>query len=144
MTSGRNVKCFSSLFLSFFLFYAISPLSYTLAGNGDSTDAGSIVSGGFRLFSWELVFSRLASKENSENGNSAFKVLFRKKRATIPDSPVLKTGPSKDNASIVDSHFTPSPRTLHSSRIAFSSPKCLRGFLFSYSGLSPPFSDLNA
>ncbi len=139
MTSGKKVKYFSSLFLFFFLFYAISPLCYTLAGSGDFADAASIVSGGFRLFSWDLVFSKLAAKENTGNANPAFKVLFRKKQATIPDSSVLKTGPSKDNASMADSHFTPSPRTLHSSRVYLNSAKCLGGFLFSYSGLSPPF-----
>ncbi len=139
MVSGRSLKFLNSLSLFFFIFYAISPLCYILSGSGNVPHTVSMFSNNARPFYWELVFSKLAAVDDDKNSNSAIKILFRKKQATIPDSSDFRTGPSRDNASITGAHLAHSFCSLRSSRVYLSSAKCLGGFLFSYSGLSPPF-----
>jgi hypothetical protein len=138
MTSGRSFKYFSSFFFSFFLFYAIAPVCCSLIGNGNSVDIEIMPADYVLRFSRELIFSRSA-EESGEDDKSTCDVLLRKKRVTIPDNSLLMFDPSKECASLMDDSSTSSVCTSSLSRIPFSPPKSLKGFLSLHSGPPPPY-----
>jgi hypothetical protein len=138
MTSGRSLKCFSSFFFSFFLFYAIAPICCSLIENGYAPDKALMTADDVLLFSRELIFSGSA-EESGEDDKSTCDVLLRKKRVTIPDNSLLMFDPSKECASLMDDSSTSSVGTSSLSRIPFSPPKSLKGFLSLHSGPPPPY-----
>jgi hypothetical protein len=78
------------LFFVLYLFYAVSPLSYTCAFK--NLDYGLYVKETPRLsvtelniFVWELIWSKLRAGESEDCPDSGVKILFRKARAILPE-----------------------------------------------------------
>ncbi len=145
MMSRLNKRFFSLFYLFYFLFYAVSPLSYAHTGKlGDiETNVGHkafVIAQDIHLFVLELAYKEIVLDQASSNPNSPFKILLRKKRAIIPDNTITKADTPKDSVLIAESNISPPPYRVSSLSLACDLPKPVKCFLSLHSGLSPPFS----
>src|SRR3990170_594544 len=86
-----TVKSYSIrlLLLTLFLFYAVSPISYTHAKENTSKNIyrpgeTPSFSKRFCIYFWELIYSQLVSPEDTSHAESMVRILLKKKRAIIP------------------------------------------------------------
>jgi len=139
--ASKNKKVLKLLFVSWFLFYAVSPLSYHLAQLEDTpaitkkTDRGA---NGLRLFLGELMWSKLFQQEKSKDSPENNRVIIKKARA-ISNS-------NNDFTKLKDGYAVPA-RNLHvfSSTLLSAStvkypPLYHSSYYGKFSGLSPPFA----
>jgi len=145
VTSNRNKQIiFTTLFLIYFIVYAISPLSGTFTGKSDITNSSVprravSFAENLHIWSWELIFSEFSEKDNSSHSPSRVGVLIRKARAIIPEDTVMKSLPLEKNV-LIPKNLLPLPVDLPSGvTVFFSIGRNLKGFCSLYSGLSPPF-----
>ncbi len=86
--SLRHEKIFRSLFIFYFLFYAVSPLSYHFSHLEDTpviSKKAGYGANGLRLFLGELLWSKLFHQGKSTESSDNNRILIKKARA-IPSS----------------------------------------------------------
>jgi hypothetical protein len=132
-----------SLFLSYFLTYAVSPLSgqcpaITVTSNIGVLDNASSAVNKINIFFWDLVCSKLCRKYAGTPAEADVKLLMRKARAILPDDITKKIIPIEQDVSA-------SSNDLHDFRYAFSriaishdNQRPITLFNHLYSGHSPP------
>ncbi|MEW6417671.1 MAG: hypothetical protein AB1480_06075 [Nitrospirota bacterium] len=129
------------LFLIYFFFFAISPLSYSRAEeqlNEPTLGQTEAYSKNYGLLFLELLRSKITQKENQEEDSSPVRFLLLKKRAILPSNSLINAlTPIKDYA-LKSSHIVLSEIFFITLIAQNSEPESFKGFHFSYSGLSPP------
>lgn len=142
MRGQKNLSILTYVFLCFFLFYAVSPLTYSLAGNQpqQTLDAPNKTSKTIRLFIIDVLFSSLSQQNNDNADNPAednSHILLRKKRALrssnsgIVAEPVAHLAKHFEIPKVREQAFLTSAD--FSKKIA-----CPGGFQLFHSGISPP------
>ncbi|MGO9015424.1 MAG: hypothetical protein ACLQF0_10630 [Dissulfurispiraceae bacterium] len=91
----------SSLFIIYYVVYAISPLSYTydvkrIVGDIGDADGMSASLNNFSIFLVEVVCDQIDSVNEFDHTNSTVTVLISKKRAVLPDNASVKFAPSEN------------------------------------------------
>jgi hypothetical protein len=139
---GKYSRFLRMLFFVFFLFYAVSPLSYTYTpkNSGDSLfipDGPESYAAQFTIFVWELIGTKLGIGESEDHADSDVRILFRKARAILPED-VNKQVASQAPLSLHQASECPvhSSETLPVASTDKENP--LQEFLPVFSGLSPP------
>ena len=134
----------SSLFLIYYVVYAISPLSYTFSVKkivdriGEANEMSASLNN-LNIFLLEVLCSKIDSTKKIDDTDSTVMVLIRKSRAILPENADVKFAPLENL--LLFGHITPfidNP----SSRLLVSSDKgnSIWGFNPLHSGLSPPFA----
>ena len=88
----------SSLFLIYYVFYAISPLSYTYSGKkiidriGDATGVSASLNN-LNIFLLEVICAKIDPTKEIDHANSTVRVLIRKARAILPENASVKFAP---------------------------------------------------
>jgi hypothetical protein len=135
-------KLFSFFFCFYFVVYAISPLTYTVAEKRafESRFASAKASSSIKsihVFLWELIVKRVATREESAQDHASGTIIVRKKRALLPENAAAKLL-SFDAATLAEDRYVPPPRTnvrvLKS--VTFQSTR--KGFSSLYAGHAPP------
>ena len=142
MNSYRKKYLFSSIFLFYFIVYAISPLSYPctakkIAGNFRSSDKTSCLSKDLDIFFWELICTKLVSRKDVSHSSSTARILFRKARAILPEDLNTKIVDSED-VSIAEGYLAPVSYPLSKLAILYYGQGPLEEHRLLHSGPSPP------
>ncbi len=141
MNSYKKRDFVSSLFLFYFIVYAVSPLSYSytakkVVGNFSAPDTTSCVSKDIDIFFWELICTKLASKREVPNSNS-ITILFRKARAILPKDINIEIMHSED-LYVAEGYLVPVSYPLSTLAILFRGQGQLEDYPPMHSGPSPP------
>lgn len=135
------------LFISYFLVYAVSPLSCAINSQGDcnvySSGGTASHSGNLHIFVWEFIFSKLAWEDGPDNnpGDGMVTVLLRKSRAIVPENLTARIIFSQIVMGVADSVSTGAiVSSEHLAEDEEQTHPCTVNPL--YSGHSPPASDL--
>ncbi len=91
----------SSLFLVYFVVYAISPLSYTydvkkIVGSVGYANGMSASLNSLTIFLVEVIRAQLDSMKELDHTNSTVTVLISKNRAVLPENVSIKFTPSEN------------------------------------------------
>jgi hypothetical protein len=142
MPANRKVyQVVLSLFLFYFVVYAVSPLSHmgpvnAADGHVYVEQRKSVSFKSAEIFFLEILLSSFNDREDADNSTSRF-VLFKKIRAVVQSLTdakykLVKISGNVENQSVSDVVlFT-------IAEVRGSSPKPYHGFLAVFSGLSPP------
>jgi hypothetical protein len=89
----------SSLFLAYYVVYAISPLSYTcsvkrIVDRLDGTSGMPASSNNLHIFLMDAICAKMDSINENDTTNSTVTLLLTKKRAVLPENTCLKFAPS--------------------------------------------------
>lgn len=134
----------SSLFLIYYVVYAISPLSYSINvkkkvdrigdANGMSASLNNL-----NIFLLEVICAKIDTKKDFDQSNSTVTVFIRKARAILPENASVKF-PTLENL-LLFAHITPFFDN-SSSRLLVSSDQwnSIWGFNPLHSGPAPPFA----
>ena len=140
---GRYSRFLRSLFFLVFVFYAVSPLSYTYnPKNAEDSlvipEGAESCAGRFTILVWELIWTKLGTTGSEDHADSGVKILFRKARAILPDD-VNKQAAAHAPISLHQALETrvcdgtiPAPST--------DKKKPFRQFFSLFTGLSPPLA----
>ena len=137
--SLKKGKIFTFLFIFYFLFYVVSPLSHSLTQLDDATATTGekkCETKGIRLFFGELIWLKFFQKKEHQGSSDNFRLLIKKARAilksnntikltqkyAIPDKNVFVLSLTRFYVSFVPDHLS-----------------SYNGFPSLFSGLSPPF-----
>jgi len=135
-------RLFHDVFLSYFLLFTVSTLSYTLTDDQlkrafEETAGADIVMP--RLFLLELIGSTIIHHHCSGTSQSACRFIFLKKRAVLPTEDIIRKTPARDHIPIIHSITMPAG-------VACLLPERDLGTLLQerlfpfYSDISPPLS----
>ncbi len=127
---------FRFLFIFYFLFYAISPLCYSIALNETAVIKGEINHDfkKIRLFLWDLIYSTVLQREAPED-NSSNVCLIKKARAILGSDTTTKIT-REYSASSENTFILPETQLYITFVLIPNSP--FGGFYPLFSGLSPP------
>ena len=145
MTFRYEKQLLGVLLSFFFLFYAISPLTYTLhktetirlcrSTQGVSPDRVS-----FHVFLVDVILEAFSPSENTPQGQENDTVLIRKKRALVPENAGEKLF-SYEQAAITQNVNFPLPQVKYNRlKPNTSISGTSKGFRILYAGHSPPKS----
>lgn len=132
-------KIFTFLFIFYFLFYAVSPLSHSLTQLDDATvttGEKNCETKGTRLLFGELIWLKFFQKKEHQGSSDKFRLMIKKARAilksnntikltqkyAIPDKNVFVLSLTRFYVSFIPDHLS-----------------SYHGFPCLFSGLSPPF-----
>jgi len=141
MNSYKKKYLFSSIFLFYFIVYAISPLSYPYTakktgGKFRSSDKTSCLSKDLDIFFWELICTKLVPKKAVPHSSSTT-ILLRKARAILPEDLSLKIIDSKD-VSVAEGCLVPVSYPSSKLAMLFDGQSPLEEHRLLHSGPSPP------
>lgn len=91
------------LFLVYFVWYAISPLSLAFTVKKMAGDAAASYSG-LRILLLEIIYDKLDEKNAADQGNSAARVLISEARVILPENIYLRFLPLRHLVLHEDSH----------------------------------------
>jgi len=137
----KSKKAFNLLFVFWFLFYAVSPLSYHLAQLEDTpaiTKKADRGANGLRLFLGELLWSKLFQQEKSKDSPENNRIIIKKARAISNlnnDITKLKGGYAILSGNLCAFSSIP----LSASTVKYP-PLYHLAYYGKFSGLSPPFA----
>jgi hypothetical protein len=126
------------LFLVYFLLYVVSPLCYAedrLSEDSTITHAAKHNTKNIRVI-WELILSKLAQKEDTEDSRPGVHFFIKKARAVLNSNNTVKAAQSEcavssfNNLVFFEESLTP--------LFLLPEPIPQKGFHSSFSGLSPP------
>jgi len=134
----------SSLFLIYYVVYAISPLSYTYSVKkivdriGDANGVSASLNN-LNIFLLEVICAKIDPTKEIDHANSTVRVLIRKARAILPENASVKFAPLENL--LLFGHITPFFDN-SSSRLLVSSDKgnSTWGFNPLHSGPAPPLA----
>jgi hypothetical protein len=137
--SLKKGKIFTFLFIFYFLFYVVSPLSHSLTQLDDAT----VITGekncetkGIHLFFGELIWLKFFQKKEHQGSSDNFRLLFKKARAILKSNNIIKL---TQKYAIPDKNvFVLSLTRFYVSFVPEHLPS-YNGFPYLFSGLSPPF-----
>jgi len=137
MIRGKK-HIFGVLFFIYFLLYVVSPVCYA----GDSVNEKIIITHGAKQnlknlhVIWELILSKIAQKENSENNGSGVQFFIKKARAVLTSNNTVKAAQSESDVISLDNLFSQMESVAFCIEFTDTDPRS--GFYSSFSGLSPP------
>ncbi|MFH1701889.1 MAG: hypothetical protein ABIB41_00475 [Nitrospirota bacterium] len=134
---SRKTKLLIFLFLTHFIFYAVSPICYA---EDKISENGSIAnkteeSNKKVVFMWDLIVSKLLYHKNSSGSLPTIQLLIKKARAILETNTIIKI--TKEYSASAEKIFV-SPVTQF--QILLIQTPCLiyKDFVPLFSGLSPP------
>ncbi len=137
-------KCrlFHSVFLSYFLLFTVSTLSYTLMGeqlNRAFEEPAGVDIIMPRLFLLELIGSTITHHPCSGSSQSAVRIIFLKKRAVLPTDNIIRKTPEREHMPVAHGITMPEGEACalpegDSRTLLHEKPLTL------YSDISPPLS----
>jgi hypothetical protein len=132
-----------SLFLSYFLTYAVSPLSgncpaITVPSNTGVIDNAAAAVNKVNIFFWDLVCSKLCRENSGTPAKADVKLLMRKARAILPDDITRKITAIEQDVSASSSELHDYRRSFSGIVLAHDNQKPITLFNHLYSGHSPP------
>jgi len=136
---SRKGKIFTFLFIFYFLFYAVSPLSHSLTQSDDATvttGEKNCETKDSYLFFGDLIWLKFFQKKEHKGGSDNFRLLIKKARAILKSNNTIKL--TQEYAIPDKNVFVLSLTRFYVSFI----PEHLssyNGFPSLFSGLSPPF-----
>src|SRR3990172_11182992 len=89
----KKGKIFTFLFIFYFLFYVVSPLSHSLTQLDDATvttGEKKCETKGIRLFFGELIWLKFFQKKEHQGSSDNFRVLIKKARAILKSNNTIK------------------------------------------------------
>jgi hypothetical protein len=142
MNSYNKKYIFSTIFLLYFIVFAISPLSYSytarkMARNFSAPDKVFCLSKGIDIFFWELICKKLVSKNDISHSDSPATIFFRKARAILSEDITTKIVHFED-VSVAKSYVAPVAYPLSKLAILFDGQDPLQKHRPLLSGPSPP------
>lgn len=131
------------MFLSYFLIYAVSPLSGTfplinVASNNGIPDNASSAMNKVNIFFWDLVCSKLSCKDTDSPVRADVRLFMRKARAILPDDMTRVITPIEQDVSTSSKDLHNLPYSFPRIAIFLDDQRPITLFNNLYSGHSPP------
>jgi hypothetical protein len=141
--SSGEKQAFKLLFFFYFLVYAVSPLTYTVSGqgvrgHGYTTRRAPSAGKNIHVLLWELILEKVTAKDEASPARGDSSILIKKKRALMPEDASAKLFSPGRTCVRQDRWGRPSPvagKFDFSHIISRGTPK---GFHSLYAGHSPP------
>jgi hypothetical protein len=142
MNSYRKKYIYITIFLFYFIVYAISPLSYSytakkITGNFSAADRTCCLSKDIDIFLWELACTELISRKAVSHPNSTATILLKKALIILPEDLNTKIVHSED-VSVAEDCLAPVVYPLGKLAIFFDGRGPIEEHRILHSGPSPP------